>query len=50
MVVAIKQWIQQVSDRAREMLDMRSSESPVDDLISQCHVSYRVVERPPGWP
>lgn len=37
MVVAIKQWIQQVSDRAREMLDMRSSESPVDDLISQCH-------------
>lgn len=37
MVIAIKQWIQQVSDRAREMLDMRSSESPVDDLISHCH-------------
>ncbi len=37
MVVAIKQWIQQVSDRARDLLDMRSSELPVDDLISQCH-------------
>jgi len=37
MVVAIKQWIQQVSDRALEMLDMRSSDSPVDDLIDQCH-------------
>lgn len=37
MAVGIKQWIQQVTDRALEMLDMRPGESPLEDLLSQCH-------------
>jgi hypothetical protein len=37
MAVGIKQWIQHVTDRALEMLDMRPGESPLEDLLSQCH-------------
>lgn len=37
MSVGIKQWIQQVTDRAREMLDLHPSESPLEDLVSHCH-------------
>ncbi len=37
MAASIKQWIQQVTDRAREMLDLKASDAPVDDLIDQCH-------------
>jgi malonyl-CoA decarboxylase len=37
MAVDIKQWIQQVTDRALEMLDVRPGESPLEDLVSQCH-------------
>lgn len=33
----IKQWIQQVTDRALLMLDLKATEEPVNDLISQCH-------------
>lgn len=37
MSVGIKQWIQQVTDRALLMLDLKATEEPVNDLISQCH-------------
>lgn len=37
MAVGIKQWIQQVTDRALDMLDLRATESPLEDLLSQCH-------------
>ena len=37
MSTGIKQWIQQVTDRALEILDMKSEGIPLDDLISQCH-------------
>jgi len=33
----IKEWIQQVTDRALLMLDLKATEEPVNDLISQCH-------------
>lgn len=37
MAAGIKQWIQQVTDRAMEMLDLRATESPLEDLLSHCH-------------
>ncbi len=37
MAASIKQWIQQVTDRAREMLDLKATDAPLDDLITQCH-------------
>ena len=37
MAIGIKQWIQQVTDRALEILDLKSEGIPLDDLISQCH-------------
>lgn len=37
MPASIKQWIQQVTDRAREMLDLKPSDAPLEDLIDRCH-------------
>jgi malonyl-CoA decarboxylase len=37
MPTGIKEWIQQVTDRALEILDLKSDGVPLDDLISQCH-------------
>ena len=33
----IKKWIQQVTDRALEILDLKSTDIPLNDLIEQCH-------------
>jgi malonyl-CoA decarboxylase len=37
MPTGIKEWIQQVTDRALEILDLKSDGVPLDDLIAQCH-------------
>ena len=37
MSTGIKRWIQQVTDRALELLDLGSDGIPLDDLITQCH-------------
>lgn len=37
MAASIKQWIQQVTDRALEMLDLRPTDAPLEDLLQQCH-------------
>ena len=37
MPAGIKGWIQQVTDRALEMLDLKSDGIPLDDLIALCH-------------
>ena len=37
MGAGIKEWIQQVTDRAFEILDLRSDGVPLEDLMSQCH-------------
>ena len=36
MSTGIKRWIQQVTDRALELLDLGSDGVPFDDLIAQC--------------
>ncbi len=37
MSTGLKRWIQQVTDRALELLDLGSDGVPFDDLIAQCH-------------
>lgn len=37
MPTGIKEWIQQVTDRALEILDLKSDGIPLDDLIALCH-------------
>ena len=37
MPTGIKEWIHQVTDRALEILDLKSDGIPLDDLIALCH-------------
>lgn len=42
MPTGIKAWIQQVTDRALEILDLKSDGVPLEDLVSKC---YAVLSR-----
>ncbi len=37
MASGIKKWIQQVTDRALEIFELKSEGGPLNDLIAQCH-------------
>ena len=34
----IKKWIQQVTEKALDLLDLKSEGIPLDDLIAHCHM------------
>ena len=50
MPTGIKEWIQQVTDRALEILDLKSDGIPLDDLIALCHAVLSREVRLLGWP
>ncbi len=37
MPIGIREWFQQVTDRALEILDLNNSDSPLDDLVNHCN-------------